>query len=958
MRMSKIIFDNIFSKQFNNFEEFEKAVAYLEDKKQRGDAMEFFAKFYIDYHADLFDVQTIYMEKDIPKEIRNNLKLEVTDYGVDGVIVRNDNTITAYQVKFRTRRDGLTAKELAMFWAESEYANHRLIFSNCLSLPPVSEKKKNQSVVMLGDLLSLEMDFFSQLYDYYARNEKEIHIPKYAPRDYQEKMISEIKKGFELYDRGKLLAACGVGKTLTAMWIQEEMNANKIIYVVPSLALIKQTLDSWLKNKNQSFEFLCVCSDQTVVSGDTIDEIDLSSSDVSFPVTTSSEEVVTFMERNKEGKSIIFTTYNSLDVIAGAALSSKNVTFDLGIFDESHRTAGTKLSNMFTLGLSNNYIPIIKRLFMTATERLVSPRIQNNAEINGETIFSMDNEEIYGPVLSSINFGEAIDQGIISDYKIVLVTIEESQLEAYIESKTIARTYLGEEEKSIDKDVLLKQLVLTKSIKELKLSKVISYHSYVENAKKFAFGDDTIYPFKDMLVGTSSSPHEDIFIGHVNGKMSSSTRKNFLNNFASSDTGVITNAKCLTEGIDVPTVDAVYFADPKSSLVDIVQAVGRALRKPVDGQDKTSYIILPVVIEAGLSMFDEINDEAFSTVYNVIQAMRSQDESLKDELDTINYNKATGRYKKGGGDLSKINVVPFDSLSIADFEEGISLRIAEINKNIEKDAISINWAEKNSRKSKQKRFFVSIGDYNMPTFKNNLVLPTLKLIKELEIVEKITREDIRINNNNISHAQKFGVITKENDTYRLTNLGQQIIGDSNIFDESIGRQLLTYYSLNKEKKSVLFPYRAILKILKHTKWISRLEFIYCIFILQSTDDVSIKESIKRIFEIRDAFPRIEILNKTNQESALSILNQKYNLNFSFADVWTSRTTTYNQFNYFKGHLMFLENIVDDTEQRKDRISLNAESEDVIERMLYETAYIEQFDYRHANELREKYTCSC
>ncbi|MGX7364682.1 DEAD/DEAH box helicase family protein [Aerococcus suis] len=955
--MSKIIFDNIFSKKFNNFEEFENAVAYLETEKQRGDAMEFFAKFYIDYHADLFDAQTIYMEKDIPEEIRDNLKLELTDYGVDGVIVRNDNTITAYQVKFRSRRDGLTAKELAMFWAESEYADYRLIFSNCLSLPPVSEKKKNQSVVMLGDLLPLEIDFFSQLYDYYALDEREIHIPKHSPRDYQEKMISEITKGFERYDRGKLLAACGVGKTLTAMWIQEEMNAHNIIYVVPSLALIKQTLDSWLRNKNQPFEFLCVCSDQTVVSGDTIDEINLNSSDVSFPVTTSSEEVITFMERNKEKKSIIFTTYNSLDVIAGAALSSNNITFDLGIFDESHRTAGTKLSNMFTLGLSNDYIPILKRLFMTATERLVSPRIQNNAEINGETIFSMDNEEIYGPILSSINFGEAIDQGIISDYKIVLVTIEESQLEAYIESKAMARTSLGTEDKRIDKSVLLKQLVLTKSIKELKLSKVISYHSYVENAKKFAFGDDTIYPFKDMLVGTSSSSHEDIFIGHVNGKMSSSIRKNLLNNFASSDTGVITNAKCLTEGIDVPAVDAVYFADPKSSLVDIVQAVGRALRKPIDGQNKTSYIVLPVVIEDGVSMFNNINDEAFSTVYNVIQAMRSQDESLKDELDTINYNKATGRYRKGDGDLSKISIAPFDTLSIADFEEGITLRIAEINKDVDKDTVSINWTEKKSRKSKQKRFFVSIGDYNIPTFKNNLVLPTLELIKKLRISEKITRKDIVINNNNISHAHKFGVITKENNTYRLTDLGQQIIDDNNIFDESIERQLLTYYSLNKEKKSVLFPYRALLKVLKHTKWISRLEFIYCIFILQSTDDISIKESIERIFEIRDAFPRIEILNKTNQESVLKILNQKYNVNFSFADVWTSRTTTYNQFNYFKAHLMLLEKIVDENDQRKDRISLIEESEDIIDRMLYETAYIEQFDYQRANELREKYTQS-
>ncbi|TJX12681.1 hypothetical protein E9840_12285 [Tissierella creatinini] len=560
-------------------------------------------------------------------------------------------------------------------------------------------------------------------------------------------------------------------------------------------------------------------------------------------------------------KKVIFVTYNSLDVIVSAVTSYEKFKFSLAIFDESHRTAGKKESKMFTYGLYDDYIKIEKRLFMTATERLVSPRIRKKAEEFGDIIFSMDDESLYGPVLASINFGEAIEQNIISDYEIILVTIDEVQYDEFKNAQVHSYVEIGDENKNVDKDVLLKQLVLNKAIKDLNIKKAITYHSYVKNAKSFVYGNDLIYPLSKILEGVSST-NSDYYLEHVNGTMNTSTRQRILKEFEDSKIGVVSNAKCLTEGVDVPAIDAIYFADPKNSLVDIVQAVGRSLRKSKDKENEYSYVILPIILPKDASMFSELDNSEFETLHNIVQAMRMQDNRLADEIDALNMYKATGGYgKKPSGNL-KIRLMPYSQLSISDFEEGLSLRIAQINKDVIGDEKEINnWTEKYARKSNLKRVFKSIGDYNWEAYRDSLVIPTLeKFINGSKIYSERSSSEIKVNNNNISHTRRYGAIIKDGKNYRLTPLGEDLISSNfNNFYDYAKRQLLYYNSENIENNEFLFPYRAILKIIKETLTLSRLEFLYCIYPLRSTSDIDINISIDNVFYIRETYPNIEAL---------------------------------------------------------------------------------------------------
>lgn len=274
----------------------------------------------------------------------------------------------------------------------------RLICANCTNLPKVSSKKKNQMSILLNTFMELDKEFFDGFLAYLKGDStSSVKIKKATPdgdHSYQKELIEQIVAGLEKNDRGKFIAACGIGKTLIAMWVQETMKANTVLFVVPSLAFIKQTLDSWVRNCNIPFSFLCVCSDSSVVSLEE-DDINTISSDVDFPVTTSPTEIQKFLSGSAE-KKIVFVTYNSLDAISNA-LYDTDYEFKLGIFDESHRTAGTKDSKMFVYGMEDKYIPIKKRLFMTATERLVSPGLKAHVDNAENVIFSMDDVTKYGP---------------------------------------------------------------------------------------------------------------------------------------------------------------------------------------------------------------------------------------------------------------------------------------------------------------------------------------------------------------------------------------------------------------------------------------------------------------------------------------------------------------------------------------------------------------------------------
>ncbi|HEK9097585.1 TPA: DEAD/DEAH box helicase family protein [Streptococcus equi subsp. zooepidemicus] len=941
--MKKI--NEILLKEYKSFSEWESSVETIADATEKGEAMEHLVYFYLKSNSQYYDIKEIYMEDEIPEAIRIKLKLERKDNGVDGVIVRNDGKTIAYQVKFRTAHAVPTAQDLSTFWAESEYADMRLICANCTNLPKVSSKKKNQMSILLDTFMELDSLFFDSFLAYLKGDSNSSIIRTKATPDgdhsYQQELIDQIVTGLSTNDRGKFIAACGIGKTLIAMWVHEKLKANTVLFVVPSLALIKQTLDSWVQNCNIPFSFLCVCSDSSVATLEE-DDINTISSDVDFPVTTNPSDIQKFLSGSSE-KKVIFVTYNSLDAISNA-LCDTNYNFDLGIFDESHRTAGTKDSLMFVYGMEDKYIPITKRLFMTATERLVFPRLKANISNIDNTIFSMDDVSKYGPTLATLNFGQAIEKGIICDYKIVVCMITENDIAELVSRRNIVTTELGEHSSSANIEVLLKEVLIGKVMKELDVKKVISYHAYVKSARAFVNGGTGLHAVGDIIDDIiADTANNSTYTNHVNGTMSAGERKEILTTFANSDRGLISNAKCLTEGVDVPAIDAVYFVDPKNSMVDIVQAVGRALRKSSTKKSNCSYIVIPIVVPNNTSLFSHIAPNNFDTLHNVIQAMRSQDSSLADIIDQINFSAATGSLGKGSSTMPpKILILPYSKMGIKDFENSLTLRIAEVNKNPSENKTASIWTETTpkARKSEMKRVFVSIGDYTLDAYLNSLVMPTLKKFTDTDA--EMDGANLKVNHNNVSHAVRMGVISKEGKKYKMTLLGKSLLTNSSLYPSISKEQLLKYYCINKEDNSILFPYRAILKIFLEFDYITRFEFLYCIYSMRNTSDSAVQEAISRINYLRETYPNIDILSEANKEKILDIINTKYDVQFGFKDIWTSRTTTYNQFNYFKKHLWGFDNIFITSESKsdKEKIRINPGVKSSIQELLDLTSAIE------------------
>lgn len=927
-------------KLFNSFSEWETAVEAIPDSNEKGSAMELIVYFYFIMNKRRYDIKEIYMIDEIPEALRIQLRLERKDNGVDGIFVRNDGKITAYQVKFRSKHADLTAQELSTFWAESEYADMRMICANCTTLPKVSSKKKNQLSILRDTFMELDKNFFDAFLEYLNGHKAEA-VKKASPArayQFQQELINQIVDGFSKNDRGRFIAACGIGKTLIALWVHESLKADTVLFVVPSLALIRQTLNSWIKNCTIPFSYLCVCSDITAAAVDE-DYINMISSDVDFPVTTNPDNIHAFLSGPAE-KKVIFSTYNSLDAVSNAIYGTA-YSFDFAIFDESHRTAGTKDSLMFVYGMDDKYIPVKKRLFMTATERLVSPRLRSIVTDAENVIFSMDDISKYGPTLASLNFGQAIEKDIICDYKIVVCTITESDIADLVSQHKVVTTELGESSSSASIETLLKEILIGKVMKELDVKKVISYHTYVKDASDFVTGSNGIHAVGDIIDSIiADTSNISTYTRHINGTMSAGERKEILTAFAGSARGLISNAKCLIEGVDVPAVDAVYFVDSKNSIIDIVQAVGRALRKSPAKQNNCSYIVIPIVIPDKAALFSHIAPTSFDTLHNVVQALRSQDQSLAELIDAVNFSAAAGT--KSADLKSKILVMPYSKININDFEDSLALRIAEINKNPSDARTSGSWTENthNARKSGMNRVFVSIGDYTLDAYFNSLVMPTLE--KFTDINAELDAAALKYSHNNVSHAVRMGVLCKNGRKYQLTPLGRELLADKSIYPSAAKEQLLKYYCRNKEDNTILFPYRALLKIFLTFDYVTRFEFLYCIYSLRSTDDISIQGAIERIAYLRDTYPNINILSESNKEKVLEILNTKYDVQFGFKDIWTSRTTTYNQFNYFKKHLWEFNNIFITAEEKsdKEKIRINPGTQPSIRELLHLTSEIE------------------
>jgi len=604
-----------------NWEKLEKRIADLPTEMERGNAFEEFchAFFLLD---PVFQFQQVYRHTEIPPSIRERLGYPgIQDLGIDGVGITDDNRLFAWQAKFRSdRKVTPSLRELSTFFTVSDKADWRITIANSNKLPSSIDDRVRQSRILADRFDALDADFFDRLTTY-LKTQRIAPPAKKEPHITQREAIAAAVSYYEKNNRGQLILPCGAGKTLGSIWISEKLGAKKILIMLPSLSLLSQTLREWAINSSLPFRYLCICSDTTVDLGNDapIEKI----SDMDVPVTTELEEIQKFLNVTSTKTSIIFSTYQSSKVLSDAVRKSA-ATFDLGIFDEAHRTAGTKIG-AWGIALDDANIPINKRIFMTATPKIYAPHITKKAKEEDVLICSMDDADIYGQPFYEIGFAEAVSRGHITDYKVIVICVMDSEVKELIEKG--GKVITGQDDQW-DAKALAKRIALVKGIRAYGLRKAFTFHGRVESAKTFTdtsepYGIDKIF----HLIKSEKETQKSVGFFHVNGTMSSGTRSNILKEFETVDIGIISNARCLTEGVNIPAVDMVAFIDPKRSLIDIVQATGRAMRK-ADWKER-GYIFIPVFLEEDADPEEIIQNSDFSTVWEVLQAMLDQDQRLQ-----------------------------------------------------------------------------------------------------------------------------------------------------------------------------------------------------------------------------------------------------------------------------------------------------------------------------------------
>ncbi|MCQ9677929.1 DEAD/DEAH box helicase [Corynebacterium sp. BF-R-2] len=489
----------------------------------------------------------------------------------------------------------------------------------------------------------------------------------FEPRPHQQAAIDKAIEGFTTHDRGKLIMACGTGKTFTALRLAErvaEDNGGKarILFLVPSISLLSQTLKEWTAQGRLDMRAFAVCSDSKVSKK----AEDIAVYDLEVPVSTEGRDITTRFESGKRAKglNIVFSTYQSIQAVHEAQQVGLD-DFDLVICDEAHRTTGITLAgedaSNFVRVHDADYIKTAKRLYMTATPRLYDEAVKGKAKEHSAELASMDDEAIYGPEFYRLGFGEAVDKGLLTDYKVLVMTVDESvaaQAMAQSENNqvnlSLASAMIGAwnglakrsgelqgKKGGFDEDAQPMQRAVAFA-KDIKTSQLIAetYPSLIgthqELLKEKAVLNDVSLTNIDLNVAAQ----------HVDGGMNAmerGTRLSWLESPAGEhESRMLTNARCLSEGVDVPALDAVIFFNPRNSMVDVVQSVGRVMRKS-EGKDY-GYIILPVAVASNVSPAEALNDnQRFKVVWQILNALRAHDDRFNAKINSIALNGTAGQ---------------------------------------------------------------------------------------------------------------------------------------------------------------------------------------------------------------------------------------------------------------------------------------------------------------------------
>lgn len=536
--------------------------------------------------------------------------------------------------------------------------------------PPVNR-------VSLVDLQNSPVDWQSLLD---GLKGKDAMLPGKQPREHQLRAMSAAHEYFATHDRGKLIMACGTGKTYTALKIAEEMLPEKglVLFLVPSISLLGQTLNAWCADATKPIKGICICSDSKAsrkIKKD-FDDTQDSAVDLAVPATTNPKSIAKQLKayRSHDGLTVVFSTYQSIEAIKAAQDETLKETggsygkFDLIVCDEAHRTTGVKLSDRdessFTKIHDADYIKGNKRLYMTATPRLYGSSAKIKASEKDAILCSMDDEKLYGDEFFRVNFSYAVEHGLLTDYKVLVLTVNEDDLpgEVLNDIKDPNNTELNFDDTSKLIGVIngLSKIIrgdnrVTWDNDPGVMHRAIAFCSSIGNSSSPGTSINTseVLPkicekYRDSIDPEEREHVVEVAARHIDGSMNSQARNEQLawlaeDNIGDNECRVLTNVRCLSEGIDVPALDAVLFLSSRNSQVDVVQSVGRVMRnfrKGQPGEKKYGYIIIPIVVPSDVKPEDALdNNVYFSTVWNILNALRSHDDHFNAEVQKIALNK-------------------------------------------------------------------------------------------------------------------------------------------------------------------------------------------------------------------------------------------------------------------------------------------------------------------------------
>lgn len=602
-----------------------------------------------------------------------------TDTGIDMVAHRvADDSWVAIQAKFYKPTTSIQKGHIDSFFEASgksfetekgrEHFSHRYIISTTDKWSSNAEAALANQIIEtsrigIADIASAPVNWDMA----FPGSEIQVKLERkqaFQPRKHQSEAIEKALAGFATHDRGKLIMACGTGKTFTSLRLAEQFAREngggkaRVLFLVPSIALLSQTLREWTAQATVDMRSFAVCSDTKVGKG----AEDIAPYDLEVPVSTNGKRLAEVFNTGKHsaGLHVVFSTYQSLPTVHDAQHNGLD-DFDLVICDEAHRTTGVTLAgedaSNFVRIHEGDYIKADKRLYMTATPKLFDDDVKDKAADHSAELASMDDEGVYGPEFHRLGFGEAVERGLLTDYKVLVMTVDEdvaaealANAPGQLVNLTTASAIIGAWNALAKRSGKLQGTKDGFEVNAKPMQRTVAFAKDIKHSKQIADS------FPALVAAHQESLHEHaaledislhntdvaVVAQHVDGTMNAMQRSSRINwleaDIAPTESRVLTNARCLSEGVDVPGLDSVIFFQPRNSMVDVVQSVGRVMRK-AEGKDY-GYIILPVAVPPGVSPSQALNDNTrFKVVWQILNALRAHDDRFNAKINSIALNE-------------------------------------------------------------------------------------------------------------------------------------------------------------------------------------------------------------------------------------------------------------------------------------------------------------------------------